>query len=182
MSALSNHRRELFAQLLVQGFTAVDAHEKAGFKRNDGNASALARHPEIEARIIEIKGELMVPKGEHSQSMPLGTSIIAAKANLTAQDLISMQNRVYEAGLSESRNLSAASTAAKEISILTGHRIARAEIGSPGEFDRLSDTELERLIVERFIQRGFAKKLTIGNGSIALNGNGADTDIEGSSN
>jgi phage terminase small subunit len=62
MCALSNHRRELFAQLLVQGFTAVDAHEKAGLKRHDGNASVLARHPEIEARIMEIKGELMEPK------------------------------------------------------------------------------------------------------------------------
>jgi hypothetical protein len=42
MPTLANHRRELFAQLLFQGFSAVDAYEKAGYKRHDGNACTLA--------------------------------------------------------------------------------------------------------------------------------------------
>jgi hypothetical protein len=37
----------------------------------------------------------------------------------------------------------------KEISILTGHRVERAEIGSPGEFDAMQDDELERVLIER---------------------------------
>ena len=43
MPVLANNRRELFANLLAQGFTAVDAYAKAGFKRHDGNASMLSR-------------------------------------------------------------------------------------------------------------------------------------------
>ena len=38
MTVLANNRRELFVQLLAQGFPAVDAHEKAGYRRNEGNA------------------------------------------------------------------------------------------------------------------------------------------------
>jgi phage terminase small subunit len=54
MPVLKNSRHERFVQLLPEGKTAVDAHEKAGYKRNDGNASTLARHPEVQARLKEI--------------------------------------------------------------------------------------------------------------------------------
>jgi hypothetical protein len=166
MSALSNHRRELFAQLLVQGFTAVDAHEKAGFKRNDGNASALARHPEIEARILAIKGELMVPKGDHSHSMPLGISVIAAKANVTPESLMEQAQAILEQAM-KSGQLSAAVSALKEKGILSGKRIERSEVGGPGEFEQMSDEELWQAIKERFAK--LAAELRH-NGSIGLNG------------
>jgi hypothetical protein len=45
-------------------------------------------------------------------------------------------------------------------------RIERSEIGSPGEFDHLSDDELYRSLVERFERL----KLEISDGSAALNG------------
>jgi hypothetical protein len=45
MTVLANHRRELFTQLLFQGFPAVDAYEKAGYKRHDGNACTTKREP-----------------------------------------------------------------------------------------------------------------------------------------
>jgi hypothetical protein len=49
-------------------------------------------------------------------------------------------------------------------------RLERTEIGGPGEFDLLSDAELERLLVERLVELGFAPVLAISKGSIALNG------------
>ena len=55
MPVLKNAKYELFAQYLAQGMKQADAHEKAGFKRNDGNASKLAAKPEIDARIKELK-------------------------------------------------------------------------------------------------------------------------------
>ena len=55
MTVLKNAKYELFAQYLAQGLKQADAHEKAGFKRNDGNASKLAAKPEIDARIKELK-------------------------------------------------------------------------------------------------------------------------------
>jgi hypothetical protein len=34
--------------------------------------------------------------------------------------------------------------------VLSGQRIERKEVGAPGEFDAVSDDELERALVERF--------------------------------
>jgi phage terminase small subunit len=56
MPVLDNVKHERFAQLLAQGKTATDAHEAAGFKRNDGNASKLAARPDVQARVKEITG------------------------------------------------------------------------------------------------------------------------------
>src|SRR5204863_7727703 len=44
------------------------------------------------------------------------------------------------------KQYSAAVGAVKEMGILSGLRIDRREVGSPGEFDRLSDDELMQLI------------------------------------
>jgi hypothetical protein len=44
---------------------------------------------------------------------------------------------------------SAAVTAVKEKSILSGHRIERQEVGPAGAFDALTDEELERALIER---------------------------------
>jgi hypothetical protein len=38
MSPLNNNRHERFVQLLLQGESAIDAHEHAGYWRDDGNA------------------------------------------------------------------------------------------------------------------------------------------------
>jgi hypothetical protein len=45
MPVLANNRRELFAQLLFQGFAAVDAYTKAGYKRHDGKQGLLPPEP-----------------------------------------------------------------------------------------------------------------------------------------
>jgi hypothetical protein len=71
--------------------------------------------------------------------------------------------------------LAAAGTAIRELGVLTGHRIERAEIGGPGEFYHLSDDELLEAIRERSARLGFALVPAIGNGSIMLNG-GSDDD------
>jgi hypothetical protein len=160
MSTLSNHRRELFAQLLVQGFTAVDAYEKAGFKRHDGNASTLSRHPEIEARLEEIRGELGRAEDGTCADFPLGTSVIAAKANVTPESLMEQAQAILEQAM-RSGQLSAAVSALKEKGILSGKRIERAEIGTPGEFNHLTDSELLAAIRERFTKLDRATQLAI---------------------
>jgi TIR domain len=50
----------------------------------------------------------------------------------------------------------AATNANKEISVLTGHRVERSEVGAPGEFESLNDDELERVLIERLGALGFA--------------------------
>jgi hypothetical protein len=46
--------------------------------------------------------------------------------------------------------------AAREISVLTGHRIERSEVGAPGEFESMQDDELERVLIERLGALGFS--------------------------
>ena len=50
----------------------------------------------------------------------------------------------------EGKQYSASVGATKEMSILTGHRIEKTEIGSPGEFEAMEDAELLASIRERF--------------------------------
>jgi hypothetical protein len=51
--------------------------------------------------------------------------------------------------------LSAANTAIKGKGILSGKWIERAEVGAPGEYEALTDDELERQIMERVARLGF---------------------------
>lgn len=70
----------------------------------------------------------------------------------------------------ESGQLSAAVTAIKEKGVLSGKRVERSEIGAPGEFDHMSDDELRRDLIERFIRLGIVPGLAIIDGSIRFDG------------
>jgi hypothetical protein len=144
MPVLANNRRELFTQLLFQGFPAVDAYEKAGYKRHDGNACTLANHPEVLARLEEIRGE---------QSWPVGTRAIAARANVTVETLIDDSEKVFQRAM-EINQLSAANTAIKGKGILSGKWVERAEVGTPGEYETMTDDELRRQVMERVARLG----------------------------
>jgi hypothetical protein len=54
----------------------------------------------------------------------------------------------------ENGQLSAAVAAIKEKGVLSGQRLERREIGAPGEFEALTNDELERALVERFSALG----------------------------
>jgi hypothetical protein len=99
------------------------------------NASTLARHPQVQARLKEIKENEL--------------AALAAKTQITAETLIQRHDKIYQRAL-ESGQLPSAVSANKEISILTGHRVERREVGPPDSFDHLTDDELERALVERF--------------------------------
>jgi hypothetical protein len=55
----------------------------------------------------------------------------------------------------DSGQFGAANTAIKGKAILSGKWIERQEVGGPGEYDALSDDELERQIMERVARLGF---------------------------
>lgn len=56
MPALKNAKHEAFAQGLVQGLSADEAYQSAGFKPNRGNASRLKANENIVARVNELVG------------------------------------------------------------------------------------------------------------------------------
>jgi hypothetical protein len=54
----------------------------------------------------------------------------------------------------ESGQFSAAVTAIKEKGVLSGKRVECREVGAPGEFEALSDDELERALREQLAALG----------------------------
>jgi hypothetical protein len=100
--------------------------------------------------------------------MPFGTRAIAARNKVTPESLIDDAEAV-RVGAMESKQFNAANGAIKVKSVLSGNWVERAEIGSPGEFDAVTDDELERLLTERLALLGFALVPAISDGSIALN-------------
>jgi hypothetical protein len=120
MPMLKNSRRERFAQLLAGGKTAIDAYDQAGYRRNDGNAAAMAKKEEIKSRVMEING------------------LAAQRAAITKEKLIEWADEIRREAR-ERGQYSAAIAALKEIGILTGLRIERSERGAPHEFSELSD-------------------------------------------
>lgn len=57
MPALKNIRWERFCQGLLEGKTADQAYEDAGYKPNRGNAATLKANQIIQARLEELKAE-----------------------------------------------------------------------------------------------------------------------------
>jgi len=135
MPVLSNPRHERFAQLLAQGKSAVGAYEQAGYRRDDGNAVRLTKKTAIAGRVQEL------------------TRKAAEKAKITVETLLRELDDIRQRAMA-SGQLSAGVAAIKEMGVLSGVRVERKEVGAAGEFDHLSDDELERLLVERFIALG----------------------------
>lgn len=127
MPPLSNPRQEKFVQLAVAGAPLIEAYENAGYERNYGNASRLKGNEKVDQRIREIQR--------------YGADI----SQITVASLVDRADELRELAI-EHKQISAGVAAVKEIGILTGLRIDRREIGDPGEFARLSDDELLKVI------------------------------------
>jgi hypothetical protein len=137
MPALKNPRRERFAQLLARGRNATDAYELAGYKRDAGNSSHLARDKKVTGRVQELTTEAF----EREQK---AAAAAAQRAAITREGLIDMAREVYVQAKERGQN-AAAIAAVKEIGVLTGIRIERRESGEPGEFAELENMTAEEL-------------------------------------
>lgn len=68
---LPEPKREIFAQLLATGLSCEEAHEKAGYTRNRGNAYRLSQRPEVAERVAYLQ-------------FRIETDVIAAAATVRA--------------------------------------------------------------------------------------------------
>jgi aryl-alcohol dehydrogenase-like predicted oxidoreductase len=89
--------------------------------------------------------------------------------------LIDDSEKVFQRAM-EINQLGAANTAIKGKAVLSGKWIERAEVGAPGEYEALSDEELERQIMERVARLGLTDVLTL---HIPHMDNAADVDNDG---
>jgi hypothetical protein len=106
---LQDARRERFAQLRVSGKTVVDSHEQAGWSRNRGNASAIAREPDVRSRIEFL------------------TKQAADKAAVDGAEVIRKLRDSYDAAM-DNKHYSAAVRAAELLGNSTGMFKQRVEV------------------------------------------------------
>jgi hypothetical protein len=145
MPVLKNPKHEMFAQYLAQGKTQDEAYTLAGYQPSRSNASHLSDKLSIRDRVHQLTTQIVTKEA----------TATAKKAAVTLESLVEMQQKLYDKAY-DTGQLSAGVAAGKEISVLTGHRIERAEIGGPGEFDHLTDDELERVLIEHLGELGFS--------------------------
>jgi hypothetical protein len=131
MPVLDNARHERFAQFVAEGKTLDEAYQRAGYKPSRFNASHLADRQDVKCRIQQLTTEL------------------AEASNITKEKLVKMALDLHKAS-ADNHQYSAAGAMIKELGVLTGHRIERSEVGSPGEFEAMQDGELWDALQARF--------------------------------
>jgi hypothetical protein len=139
MAPLKNPRHEAFVRGLLEGKSATDAHEHAGFVRDDGNASRLRVNPRIQARLAELQAEIVADTKITTASL-LGELEDARKK---ATDL---------------EQLSAAVRAIESKAKLSGLMVEKRqiEVGGPGSFDHMTDPrEIALAVVDAVLQYQF---------------------------
>jgi hypothetical protein len=140
MPVLRNARHERFCQALAAGSSAKAAYALAGYRPHDSNGANLARKEEISSRVAEISAGRL----ERQQKIEVAAT---ERAAITRAGLIEMARDVYVQA-KQSGQLSACTAALKELGVLSGLRIERAEHGRAGEFswiESLSPADLKLL-------------------------------------
>jgi hypothetical protein len=82
---------------------------------------------------------------------------IAEKLEITLAVLIERADQIYRQAMLAGQ-FNAAISALKELGVLSGKRIERAERDEPGEFDRMSDDELRKAVLDHAKQLGLVPK------------------------
>ena len=119
---LRNTRHERFCQLVLQGESAIDAHVKAGYARDDGNATRLAKNPKVMERVRELQTE------------------VAKETKVTVESIckeLDEANAVAKERGQASAMVSASALRAK----LAGLMVDKVEVGAPGAFDKCETIE-----------------------------------------
>jgi phage terminase small subunit len=115
MAPLRNTRHEKFCQFLLQGETAIDAHEKAGFARSDANSSRLKANPKVAERLAELQNE------------------VAGENKITVASLLDELEDARKRADSLDM-LSAVVKAISEKAKIAGLMVQKVEVGGPGDF------------------------------------------------
>lgn len=148
MGMLRNPKYEAFAQRLARGEPILASYVLVGYKKKAQNASRLAKHDDIRARVDEI----LMRKDE---------SFGRAEAKAITNDLVDkkwvMKRLVYEAekGEQSSARCKALELVGKEM----GMFVNRTEHGTPGSFETLDTTQAILDAVKRELGDDAAKAL-----------------------
>lgn len=164
MPILKNAKHERFAQELAKGADCAQAYVTAGFRPNPGNARRLRAD---EAVLKRIEALLSEREAVHAQA----TAITIEKAGLTKQWIIerlqenverSMQAIAVKDAKGEPTGKykydgAVANRALELLGKELGMFIDRKEVGGAGDFERMSDQELNDFIAREMAHFGFVR-------------------------
>jgi phage terminase small subunit len=122
MPPLNNNRHERFVQLLLQGESATDAHEGAGYVRDDGKAARLRQNSKVQAPVAELQAE------------------VAKQTTITVESLLNELEEARQRANSLDQ-LSAVVKAISEKARISGLLVQKMEVGGPGDFSKCETVE-----------------------------------------
>jgi hypothetical protein len=139
----SKAQLQKFTEGLALGYKAVKAAQYAGYPDGTSfksNAYKRAQRADVKVMVEAFK-------------KPVQEKVMQ-RMEITLQTLIDRAMRIYNAAI-DAAQCGAAATALKELGILSGKRTERSE---PGEFEHMTDEELQRAVAESAEQLGFVPK------------------------
>lgn len=154
MAQLVSIKKERFCQLIVNGAERADAYLEAGHECSRKSAMEAACRLLKEPRIVERMNEL---RGK-----------AAIRAEITTHSLLAQLEQAFQAAMSQRPpQVSAAVSALREKAILAGLRVEKSESGGPGDFDSLSDDELQQLLLSTLDEYNTIKAIRNNDANIA---------------
>lgn len=165
MPALTDPRWEKACQSRAAGKAVGASYAEAGFAGHPAAATQFFKRPHIIARIAEIQRH----KYEKDHKV---REIATKKAGLEESWIIERTKYVAEIAIRGApvldaagqptgqftgrTNLRAAVSALALLSDFLGMRIHRVEVGGPGDFARMSDDELQGVLIEQYQKLGYS--------------------------
>ena len=128
MPALPNIRQERFCLKVAQGIPPYKAYEEAGYKKHESNCYRMSGNERVKQRLLELCGtHEAIELGKRDRLVRELSTIAYAPLG---DDIVKVAEK---------------RAALMDVARLEGHLINRVEVGTAGEFDKLSTEELLRI-------------------------------------
>jgi phage terminase small subunit len=165
MPALPNARHERFAQAIADGQTAGEAYLAAGYScrphKTRGHGHRLRTRGDIQTRITELPRMRERAAEEGLERAIAQTAItktwVIAKLRLNAERALQARPVLDKDGNPTGQYRYEGAVANRALELLgrsLGMFIERTEQGKPGDFEHLSDEELDAALAEKLTARG----------------------------
>lgn len=128
MPPLPNIRQERFALKVAQGIPPYRAYEEAGYKKHESNCYRMSENERVKARLLELCGT------HEAKELANRDRIIRELASIAFSPVGDEVVKVADKRAS-----------LMNLAELEGYLIKRTEVGTAGEFDKLSTEELLRI-------------------------------------
>lgn len=158
MPALKDPRWEMACQERAKGGNVAASYKAAGFTGNPAAATTFFKRPQVQKRIDEIveqsygaehkAREIATKKAGLEESWIIERTKYVAEIAIRGTPILDAHGKPT-GGFSGKPQLKAAVDALRLLSDFKGMRIHRLEIGQPGDFARMSDTELDNALLEQ---------------------------------